>query len=51
MNKSLSIYIVEDMAFARFSLEGALKAKGFGIAGSVSTAEKAWEEMPEKKLI
>jgi len=41
----LNIYIVEDMAITRASLEDNLLENGYQIAGSKASAEKAWEEI------
>ena len=48
--ESLRIYIVEDMAISRASLEDKILAKGHSLVGSVAKAEKAWKEIQEKEV-
>jgi len=43
--KATNIFIVEDMAISRASLESILVSNGYKISGSVAKAEKAWQEL------
>lgn len=49
MLKPLKVFIVEDMAISRASLESILTSNGFVISGSVAKAEIAWEKLQESK--
>jgi DNA-binding LytR/AlgR family response regulator len=41
------VFVVEDMALNRISLENMLVRGGYKIIGSVATAEKAWEQLQQ----
>ncbi len=41
----INIYIVEDVAISRMSLETMLQENGFEVSGSAAKAETAWEEI------
>ena len=45
MKKQIKVFIVEDMAISRKSLETMLTNRDYNIVGSVAKAETAWEEM------
>lgn len=45
MEEPLKVYIVEDVAISRMSLETMLLENGYEISGSAATAEIAWEEI------
>lgn len=45
VEKKLQIYIVEDMAISRASLESMLISNGYIISGSAAKAETAWKEL------
>ncbi|WP_298779891.1 LytTR family DNA-binding domain-containing protein [uncultured Polaribacter sp.] len=49
MLKPLKVFIVEDMAISRASLESILISNNYEISGSVAKAEIAWEELLENK--
>ncbi|MBL4643643.1 MAG: response regulator [Flavobacteriaceae bacterium] len=45
MAEKIQIYIVEDVAISRMSLETMLTENKYEVSGSAATAETAWEEM------
>jgi len=47
--KSFKVYIVEDMAISRISLETMLLQNNFKLSGSVAKAETAWKELQENE--
>lgn len=47
--KKINIYIVEDMAISRISLETMLTQNDFKLSGSAANAETAWEEIQKNK--
>ncbi|WP_405609090.1 LytR/AlgR family response regulator transcription factor [Polaribacter sp. Asnod1-A03] len=49
MVNSIKIYIVEDMAFSRASLESMLILNDYKISGSTAKAEIAWDELKNSK--
>jgi DNA-binding LytR/AlgR family response regulator len=44
----IKIYIVEDIAISRMSLETMLEENNYEVAGSAATAEIAWKELQQK---
>lgn len=47
--KSIKVYVVEDMAISRISLETMLLQNEFELSGSAAKAEIAWKELQENK--
>jgi len=45
MDTSIKVYIVEDVAISRMSLETMLQENNYEVSGSAATAETAWEEI------
>jgi len=45
--KGIKIYIVEDIAISRMSLETMLQENNYEVSGSAATAKTAWEEIQE----
>ncbi len=49
MSNTVSIYIVEDIAISRASLETMLLSNAYEVSGSTAKAETAWEELQHSK--
>ncbi|MFN0728813.1 LytR/AlgR family response regulator transcription factor [Polaribacter gochangensis] len=47
--KMISVYVVEDMAISRVSLETMLLENNFKLSGSSATAEVAWKELQKNE--
>ncbi len=47
MTDAVKVYVVEDVAISRMSLEAMLVENQYGIAGSAASAEIAWEEIQQ----
>ena len=47
--KPITVYVVEDMAISRISLETMLLQNEFELSGSAAKAEVAWEELQKNK--
>ncbi|WKD85108.1 Transcriptional regulatory protein YpdB [Polaribacter huanghezhanensis] len=47
--KTISVYVVEDMAISRISLETMLLQNNFKLSGSAAKAETAWEELKKNE--
>lgn len=50
MNETKNVYIVEDIAIARASLEAMLLENDFNVIGSAAKAETAWKELQHLKV-
>jgi DNA-binding LytR/AlgR family response regulator len=49
MSSAIRIYIVEDIAISRMSLENMLLTNNYELSGSAAKAEVAWEELQDSK--
>lgn len=49
MSNPIKVYIVEDMAIARASLETMLLENNYALSGSTAKAETAWEELQTRE--
>ena len=47
--KSIKVYVVEDMAISRISLETMLVQNNYTLSGSAAKAETAWKELQENE--